>query len=378
MRKLLLILIIAGACLRLAAQDYKVLNNVDPLPTDMSARVDQKLDSKGRQCALFRIATQNISPEMREGFHFEPDWGADVVDRVIDGGEILLWVSPGIKTLRIIHDRLGTYELQLNNYVARVEPSMTYRIVIQGTETDPNPTVERIEQYLVFHITPVNATLEVDGETWPVSWEGTARKRVKEGTHTYLVQAPDYGMEEGEVMVKDTVAVVKVNLKALPREKKKADRRETFITLNGSYAPFSFGFSVGQVKRFGWFVSAMTNGSFTGMGNLPQVDTQGFLDDGHLPMYNGTKATDRLSVIAGGMMRVAEPLYVRVGVGYGARNLCWQDKEQNWYKIKGYSFQGVDVSAGIQAHLGGFVLSLEAVTTNFQTLEGKLGLGYSF
>jgi hypothetical protein len=95
-------------------------------------------------------------------------------------------------------------------------------------------------------------------------------------------------------------------------------------------------------------------------------------------MYNGTKATDRLSVIAGGMMRVAEPLYVRVGVGYGAYNLCWQDKELNWYKIKGYSFQGVDVSAGIQAHLGGFVLSLEAVTTNFQTVEGKVGVGYGF
>ena len=159
---------------------------------------------------------------------------------------------------------------------------------------------------------------------------------------------------------------------------KKTNRWETFITLNGSYAPFSMGFSVGQVKRFGWFVSAMTNGSFTGMGNLPQVDTQGFLDDGHLPMYNGTKATDRLSVIAGGMMRVVEPIYVRVGVGYGVHDLCWQDKELNWYKINDYSLQGVDVSAGMQAHLGGFVVSLEAVTTNFHTLEGKLGLGYAF
>lgn len=369
-----------GACLRLAAQDYKVLN-VDPLPTDMSARENDKLDEKGRQCALFRIATQNISPEMREGFHFEPDYGSWVVDRVINGGEIWLWVSPGIKTLKIIHNRWGRYELHLNNYVARVEPLTTYRIVIQGLETDPSQVVvapEVPQQYLVFHITPINATLEVDGEIWPMSWEGTARKRVKEGTHVYLVQAPDYGREEGEVMVKDTAAVVRVNLKALPRENKKTNRWDTFITLNGSYAPFSMGFSVGQVKRFGWFVSAMTNGSFKGKGSLPQVDTQGFLDDGHLPMYNGTKAIDRLSVIAGGMMRVVEPLYVRVGVGYGVHNLCWQDKELNWYKIKGYSFQGVDVSAGMQAHFGDFVVSLDAVTTNFQTLEGKLGLGYAF
>lgn len=372
--KLLLIGLLIGWGFALQAQDYKVIG-MESLPTDMTAREHIKEDERGRQCAVLRVATQGITFEQRLDFHFETDWNSFVVERQVVEGEIWVWVSPGMKTLKIKHSQLGNMELHTANYGITVEPLHVYRVVIQGTMAS---NAEVKQQYLSFQISPADAELEVDGEIWPVTWEGTARKRVKEGAHTYLVQAPDYGMEEGEVMVKDTVAVVRVNLKALPREKKKANRWETFITLNGSYAPFSFGFSVGQVKRFGWFVSAMTNGSFTGMGNLPQVDTQGFLDDGHLPMYNGTKATDRLSVIAGGMMRVAEPLYVRVGVGYGARNLCWQDKEQNWYKIKGYSFQGVDVSAGIQAHLGGFVLSLEAVTTNFQTLEGKLGLGYAF
>ena len=372
--KLLLIGLLIGWGFALQAQDYKVIG-MESLPTDMTAREHIKEDERGRQCAVLRVATQGITFEQRLDFHFETDWNSFVVERQVVEGEIWVWVSPGMKTLKIKHSQLGNMELHTANYGITVEPLHVYRVVIQGTMAS---NAEVKQQYLSFQISPADAELEVDGEIWPVTWEGTVRKRVKEGTHTYLVQAPDYGMEEGEVMVKDTVAVVRVNLKALPREKKKANRWETFITLNGSYAPFSFGFSVGQVKRFGWFVSAMTNGSFTGMGNLPQVDTQGFLDDGHLPMYNGTKATDRLSVIAGGMMRVAEPLYVRVGVGYGARNLCWQDKEQNWYKIKGYSFQGVDVSAGIQAHLGGFVLSLEAVTTNFQTLEGKLGLGYAF
>lgn len=49
-------------------------------------------------------------------------------------------------------------------------------------------------------------------------------------------------------------------------------RKQTFITLNGAFstAPqVSFGFSVGQVKHYGWFISAMTNGGFTGMGSLP-------------------------------------------------------------------------------------------------------------
>ena len=370
----LLILASVLSVFSLKAQDYKVLS-VEPLPFDMTARDYIKQDERGRQCAVFRIVTQNIAPELREGFHFECDWNSFVVARTLREGEIWVWVSPGIKTLKIKHEKLGPWDLHLTQYLPKVESLFTYRIVLQGTTNDNE---EVAQQYLTFQISPTNAMLEVDGEIWPVTWDGTARKRVKEGTYSYLVQAPNYESAKGEVSVEDTAVVVRVSLKTIPLVNKKTNRWETFITLNGSYAPFSMGFSVGMVKRFGWFVSAMTNGSFTGMSNLPQVDAQGFLEDGHLPMYNGTKATDRLSVIAGGMMRVVEPLYVRVGVGYGAHNLCWQDKEQQWYKIKGYSFQGVDVSAGVQAHLGGFVVSLEAVTTNFQALEGKVGVGYGF
>lgn len=157
--------------------------------------------------------------------------------------------------------------------------------------------------------------------------------------------------------------------------------QETFVTANIAYsfAPqLSFGFSAGQVKHYGWFVSAMTNGGFTGMQTLPKADANGFVDEGYLPMYSGETTTDRLSIIGGGVMRVADPVCVRLGLGYGVRNLCWRDTNGQWYKMKDQSVQGVDVSAGLQLHLSGFVVSLDAVTTNFRTLEGKLGLGYAF
>ena len=157
--------------------------------------------------------------------------------------------------------------------------------------------------------------------------------------------------------------------------------KATFVTANAAYsfAPqVSLGFSVGQVKHFGWFVSVMTNGSFTGMGDVPECDGNGYAEGNHLPMYSGATTTDRLSVIVGGIVRVSDPLCFRFGVGYGVRDLCWQDKSGQWYRNKEYSLQGVDASAGLQVHLSGFVLSLEAVTTNFQTIEGKLGLGYAF
>lgn len=154
-----------------------------------------------------------------------------------------------------------------------------------------------------------------------------------------------------------------------------------FGTLNFAYsaAPqISFGFSIGQVKRFGWFVSVMTNGSFKGFSAAGNCDADGYLDDGSLPLYTGETAKDRLSVIAGGMMSLTDMLYVRVGVGYGVRNLCWQTEDGQYYRNMAYSVSGVDVSAGLQAHFGMFVVSVEAVTTNFKTLEGKLGFGVAF
>lgn len=158
-------------------------------------------------------------------------------------------------------------------------------------------------------------------------------------------------------------------------------QRETFVTLNAAYVPhpqWSFGFSVGQVRRFGWFASVMTNGNFSGFQADGTCDAQGFLPDGHLMAYSGAVSKMRFSVMTGGVMRVAGPLVARVGVGYGNRALRWQTTDGQWYRNTAYSWQGLDLSAGVQLHWHGFVVSAEAVTTRFQYVETKIGLGYAF
>ncbi len=157
--------------------------------------------------------------------------------------------------------------------------------------------------------------------------------------------------------------------------------RETFITLNAAYSPSpqaSFGFSVGQVKRFGWFVSLMSNGRFSGFDADGTCDAQGSLPDGHLMQYTGDVSKMRLSVMAGGMMRIKGPWIVRIGLGYGNRTVRWQTTDGQWLRNTAYSIQGLDISAGMQLHLRNFVMSLEAVTTQFQNVEAKIGLGYAF
>lgn len=156
---------------------------------------------------------------------------------------------------------------------------------------------------------------------------------------------------------------------------------ETFVTLNAAYSPApqcSFGFSAGQVKRFGWFVSLMNNGSFSGFQADGDCDAQGFLPDGHLMQYTGEVSKMRLSLIAGGLMRIKGPWIARIGLGYGNRTLCWTTTDGQSLRNTAYSLQGIDLSAGVQLHLKGFVLSLEAVTTQFKNIEAKIGLGYAF
>lgn len=157
--------------------------------------------------------------------------------------------------------------------------------------------------------------------------------------------------------------------------------KETFVTLNAAYslAPqASFGIGFGQVKRFGWFVSLMTNGSLAGFRTDGECNAQGFLPDGHLMAYTGETTKTRLSVMAGGLMRVAGPLMVRVGAGYGNRTLCWQTTDRQWLRNTGFSWQGLELSAGIQLHWHGLALSAEAVTTQFKSVEGKIGVGVCF
>lgn len=157
--------------------------------------------------------------------------------------------------------------------------------------------------------------------------------------------------------------------------------KETFVTFNSAYSflpQASFGFSVGQVWHFGWFVSVMSNGNFSGFEYAEDCDANGYASGGYLPSYTGDRSKMRLSVMGGGVMRLSGPLCARIGVGYGNRTMRWKVSDGSWNRIKDSSFEGVDLSAGMQLNLRGFVVSLEAVTTQFQTVEGKVGLGFSF
>lgn len=154
----------------------------------------------------------------------------------------------------------------------------------------------------------------------------------------------------------------------------------TFVTLNGAYTNTenpSIGFTVGQVEKFGWFASVMSGFNFAGLAPAATSDAEGFVGE-DLPFYKNEYAKTVLSVMGGGVMRLNDMMYLKAGAGFGNRSLSWKTLDDRWVCNGGYSAVGVDVSAGMMFNLGGFILSLDAVTTNFKIFEGKIGLGYSF
>ena len=154
----------------------------------------------------------------------------------------------------------------------------------------------------------------------------------------------------------------------------------TFITLNGAYTNTenpSVGFTFGQVQKFGWFASVMSGFNFAGLAPAAVSDAEGFVGE-DLPFYKDEYAKTVLSVMGGGVMRLNDMMYLKAGLGFGNRSLSWKTLDDRWVRNSGYSAMGVDVSAGMMFNFGGFVLSLDAVTTNFKIFEGRIGLGYSF
>ena len=149
-----------------------------------------------------------------------------------------------------------------------------------------------------------------------------------------------------------------------------------FITLNAAYsiAPqTSFGFTYGQVKRFGWFVSAMSSFDFRFRGNdwNDLYSTDGVVD------FSGKSSKARLSITGGFVVRLFGPIYAKLGAGYGARVKCWEVAGK-WYEYTPDTYKGFDLTAGIMLNTRKYAISADVVTNNFKTMEVKLGVGLNW
>ena len=149
----------------------------------------------------------------------------------------------------------------------------------------------------------------------------------------------------------------------------------TLDLMMNQYGNLSYGATLGYMRKFGFYISAASNFYFDGYNYDLECDKDFFVN-GYYPDYTGKTHYTSLSIIGGVIMKVAGPVALKVGAGYGNRIKLYETSGGHLVKYPEYSATGVDVSAGLQFNLRGFVFSVDCVTTNCKIYEAKIGLGY--
>lgn len=351
---------------------------------------------------MYATFSETVTVTDSETLRLAPVLTADFAHVTLEvDAEAEIWVNDEKKGVRSWTGDLpsGTYRIECKQ--ANHETTSTKVEITQEMDGQVIPLVvpQPFKGSLVVESTPDMAELYIDNEH--VGQTPKLLNDIVAGQHELRLSKEGYKDYVGPVIVKKNERTqVEPKLEPLPKPKPKKEEKPKkpkpvpvkdtinkqpeksvwFATANFAYsfAPqASFGFTVGQVKRFGWFVSAMSNFGFKAIQYDYTADADGYVD-GEIPAYSGESCTTRISVLGGALMKVTDPLYIRAGVGYGMRVKSWYTKDGQLVKMPDDSWSGVDLTVGAQLHLNGFVLSLDAVTTSFKDVEAKVGVGYAF
>lgn len=157
----------------------------------------------------------------------------------------------------------------------------------------------------------------------------------------------------------------------------------------------AFGFNIGDIAnggQAGWFFSIMANGTF--LNQLTSKDFSLFNawmtanENGHIQNYSQEQLSDESSTLRGSALfgvalKIAGPVYLRIGAGAGIRHFGRKTVETNqWVVIDPYSWKGFEASLGMQCCLYNFVLNADALisddvlTESKKQVEIRAGFGY--
>jgi len=157
---------------------------------------------------------------------------------------------------------------------------------------------------------------------------------------------------------------------------KKVDEKKIFTQLYaGVYPQMSYGAMFGMVRKFGWYVKALSDFNFPTAAY--ECDSAGNTGSGTI-WATGKSAKSRIAITGGALFRAADWCYPYVGAGYGTKGLYWEDIDGKWAKVTDSSCSGVAIDAGVIFNIGMFAFSVGVNNTAFKYTEIQVGLGVSF
>jgi len=205
MRLVLALMMILGASAvmaqGIAVSEFRLLEN------DLTANLQGTMqkDHNGEVAALIKVETTE------QGFVFDGGM-VGIVKTIQKTGEIWVYVPHGIKRMTIQHQQLGT--LRDYYFPIAIEKAKTYQMKLTTGSVKTVTNVSVNQQFVMFQVTPANASVELNDEALLVDEQGMASKRLPYGTYQYRVSCTDYHTQAGVVEVKaDGKAMVNVSLR---------------------------------------------------------------------------------------------------------------------------------------------------------------------
>ena len=149
-----------------------------------------------------------------------------------------------------------------------------------------------------------------------------------------------------------------------------------FVSANASldnYGKTAFGLTYGQVKKYGYFATVMTNFNFDGFKSEYECGDD-LLINGYYPEYTKENFMS-FSILGGFVYRLNGFFYLRTGAGFGAKVLSYNMIDDKRVRNIDTSAIGVDLLVGTMFCYRRMLVSLDCVTTNFKYVEGRIGIG---
>ena len=334
MKQKLIALVVLLICGVSAAKAQKIsveaFNRID---RDMGARVAKVRDINSDLCALIKIET------IETGFEFS---GCIIEKTEQKTGEIWVFVSPGVKFLTIKHKDFGV--LRNYNFPQSIESGVVYQMKLSTEAKEVKIDTSTINKAV---------DSKIDAKMEEMNKKLAELEQLKQDIQNQPKQ------EETPVYVKPL------------------SDRDKFVILTAAYSTspqLSLGLSFGMLKTWGWYVSVASGLKFDALKAQREDDAAGTA--GYY--YDGNNTSARLSAHAGIMYRVAKPMAIKLGLGYGIRNLAFSTFDGDYVMINSASHKGLECSAGVHLSLGRMALAVDLLTIGFKYSEIKVGIGYNF
>ena len=211
---------------------------------------------------------------------------------------------------------------------------------------------------------------------------GEALVYMTKGSRNITVKSDVFGSlkyEFGEKLEKQVVYRLSMKLETPDYMK----TRTMVMPVAGIGSTVSYGLMVGVVKKWGWYLKAKYD--FKNQKTIDECTGSGTNAQGVPMWFTGATASSRMAITTGLMCRLAKPLYMYLGSGYGYKKLAWEladgevgTNSDKWAENVDETFSGVEADLGLVLRAKNFAVTAGIQSNSFKYFEATVGIGIMF